>query len=228
MIFLRQTIFLAFILGLCPAWSLAVDNQLSPEEKAAGWRLLFNGTDFDGWKCNNAKPIAAPIEEGSLVPYKAGGYLIVYKEPFGDLKLQCDVKTSSEDCNSGIFVRVGDLRKPVFTGLEIQVEKGGTGYHSFGAIYDLVPPTQNVVKATGEWNHVEIICRGPLVEVAINGQNVAKMNCDDFDKPGLRPDGSKHKFGMAIKNMPRRGYLGFQDHGHKVWYKNVKLLELKP
>ena len=28
--------------------------------------------------------------------------------------------------------------------------------------------------------------------------------------------------------MPRRGYLGFQDHGHKVWYKNVKLLELKP
>jgi hypothetical protein len=54
------------------------------------------------------------------------------------------------------------------------------------------------------------------------------MNCDDYDQPGLRPDGSKHKFGAAIKDFPRKGYLGFQDHGHKVWYKNVKLLEFKP
>jgi hypothetical protein len=57
---------------------------------------------------------------------------------------------------------------------------------------------------------------------------VARLNCDDYDKPGLRPDGSKHKFELAVKDFPRRGYLGFQDHGHKVWYKNVKLLELKP
>jgi len=125
-------------------------------------------------------------------------------------------------------VRVGDLLNPVYTGLEIQVEKGGTGYHDFGAIYDLVPPSKNVVKPSGEWNHVEITCRGPLVDVALNGEPVAKINCDDFNQPGLRPDGTKHKFGVAIKDMPRRGYLGFQDHGHKVWYKNVKLLELKP
>jgi hypothetical protein len=218
----------ALVLALWPARLPAADNELSPDEKAAGWRLLFNGKDLDGWQCNNGKPVATPVEDGSLVPYKAGGYLIVYREPFGDFRLQCDVKTSGDDCNSGIFVRVGDLLNPVYTGLEIQVEKGGTGYHDFGAIYDLVPPSKNVVKPSGEWNHVEITCRGPLVDVALNGEPVAKINCDDFNQPGLRPDGTKHKFGVAIKDMPRRGYLGFQDHGHKVWYKNVKLLELKP
>ena len=45
-------------------------------------------------------------------------------------------------------------------------------------------------------------------------------------RPVLRADGTMHKFKIAIKDMPRQGYLGFQDHGHKVWYKNVKLREL--
>jgi hypothetical protein len=206
----------------------AVDNELSADEKAAGWRLLFNGKDHDGWRCNNGKPIATPIEEGSLVPFKAGGYLIVHKDEFGDFRLRCDVKMSDEDCNSGIFLRVGDLLKPVQTGLEMQVSKGGTGLHDFGAIYDLVPASEKAGKGPGEWDHLEITCRGPLISVVINDKLISKINCDEFDKPGLRPDGSKHKFPAAIKDMPRRGYLGFQDHGHKVWYKNVKLLELKP
>src|ERR1043166_7565421 len=93
--------------------STAADNELSPEEKAAGWKLLFNGKDLEGWQCNNGKPIATPVEDGCLVPFKAGGYLIVHKDQFGDFRLACDVKTSSDDCNSGIFFRVGDLLKPV-------------------------------------------------------------------------------------------------------------------
>ena len=226
----RLSCLLAFagLLFVSPASSPAADNELSPEEKSAGWQLLFNGKDLDGWQCNNGKPIATPVEDGSLVPFKAGGYLIVYKKPFGDFRLKCDVKTSSDKCNSGIFLRVGDLLKPVATGLEIQVLNGGTGLHDFGAIYDLVPPSKNVVKPSGEWNQVEITCRGPIVEVAVNGETIAKMNCDDFNQPGLRPDGSKHKFGVAIKDFPRSGYLGFQDHGQKVWFRNVKLLELPP
>ena len=62
--------------------------------------------------------------------------------------------------------------------------------------------------------------------VAVNGETVARMNCDDFTEPNKRPDGTPHKFNTALKNFPRKGYLGFQDHGHKVWYKNVKVLDL--
>ncbi len=66
----------------------------------------------------------------------------------------------------------------------------------------------------------------PIITVAVNGEEVSSLNCDDYPEKGKRPDGSRHKFGVAIKDLPRTGYLGFQDHGQKCWYKNVKLLEL--
>lgn len=223
--------------GLSTIWCLglvlaapvfAADNELTPEEKAAGWQLLFNGKDTTGWKCNNDKPVATPIENGCLLPHKSGGYLIVYEQPFGDFKLACDVKMEDPQCNSGIFFRVGNLKNPIYSGFEVQIFNGpGTGMHDFGAIYDLVPPKKNNLKGPGEWNHVELTCQGPTITVAVNGEEVATMNCEDYPERGKRPDGSKHKFGVAIKDLPRSGYLGFQDHGHKCWYKNVKLLELK-
>ncbi len=208
--------------------SWAADNELTADEKAAGWQLLFNGKHHTGWKCNNGKTIATPVEDGCLVPFKSGGYLIVYEKPFSDFVLACDVKMGEGDCNSGIFFRVGDLKNPIYTGLEMQVLDGtGTSIHDFGSLYDLVPPSANRAKPAPEWNHVEITCQGAHVQVEVNGEVIAKMNCDDFPKPGLRPDGTKHKFGVAIKDMPRAGYLGFQDHGHPCWYKNVKLRELR-
>jgi Domain of Unknown Function (DUF1080) len=60
----------------------------------------------------------------------------------------------------------------------------------------------------------------------VNGETVAELNCDEWTTPHRCPDGSKNKFSRAIKDFPRRGYVGLQDHGHKVWFKNVKLREL--
>ncbi|MFO0947963.1 MAG: DUF1080 domain-containing protein [Planctomycetota bacterium] len=224
----RAFLCVASLLALASnVWS--ADNELTPEEKAAGWQLLFNGKDHTGWKCNNNKPIATPVEDGALLPFKSGGYLIVNEKQFGDFIFQCDVKMDKEHCNSGIFLRIGNLGLPVYTGIEVQIEENDSGnspYHAFGSIYDLVPVSKDNTKEPGEWNHVQITCKGPEITVEVNGEIVSKMNCDDFNKRGQRPDGSKHKFGKAIKDMPRKGYLGFQDHGHKVWFKNVKIKEL--
>lgn len=212
--------------------AVAADNELSEQEKQAGWQLLFNGRDLTGWKCNNGKPIATAIEDGSLVPYKSGGYLIVYDQPFADFRLKCDVRWEDPRCNSGIFFRVQDLENPVHTGFEVQVMSGTkTGKHEFGAIYDLVATSKNAGKETGQWNAVEIECRGPKIQVRVNGFDVAAMDCDQFDQPGVCPDGEKHKYQLngkprAIKDFARKGYVGLQDHGHKVWYKNIKLLQL--
>ena len=221
-----------FVLAL-PALSVrAADNQLSANEKEAGWQLLFNGRDLTGWKCNNGKPIATQVEEGALVPYKSGGYLIIHEKPFGDFRFKCDVRWEDPRCNSGIFFRVEDPGNPVHTGFEIQVMAGqGTGKHQLGAIYDLAATTKNAGKEAGEWNTIEIECRGPHIRVKVNEELVAAMNCDDYDQPGLCPDGMPHKYKLkgqprAVKDFARSGYLGFQDHGHKVWYKNVKILEL--
>jgi hypothetical protein len=205
----------------------ATDNQLTSKEKANGWKLLFNGKDQTGWKTNNGKPIKATIEDGALVPYKAGGYLVVYEKPFADFILKLDVMMG-EKCNSGVFFRVGDLKSPVQTGFEVQIMQGdGTGYHDFGAIYDLAKPSTNSVKKPGQWVSMTIKCQGPNISVAVNGKTVSKLNCDEFTLPGKRPDGTSHKFKKAVTNFPRKGYIGLQDHGHKVWFKNIKILELK-
>ncbi|MEX2358444.1 MAG: DUF1080 domain-containing protein [Pirellulaceae bacterium] len=210
----------------------AEDNTLTDQEKQDGWVLLFNGKDHTGWKCNNGKEVASKIEENALVPHKSGGYLIVHEKQFGDYILKCDAKMS-EGCNSGVFFRIGNLNDPVNTGFEMQVMVGsGTSKHDYGAIYDLVPPTKNMTKGPGEWDSIEIRCEGPMIQVTVNGEMVSEMNCDDFDKPGLTPAGNKHKFQLdgkprAVADFDRKGYLGFQDHGAKVWFKNIKLKELK-
>jgi hypothetical protein len=212
--------------------TIAGDNELSDIEKRAGWQLLFNGTDLTGWKCNNGKPIATPVESGSLVPYKSGGYIVMHEEQFDNFVMKCDVRWEDPRCNSGIFFRVEDPKNPVHTGFEIQVMSGTkVGKHEFGAIYDLAATTKNTGKETGEWNTVEIRCYGPYINVKVNGEAVAAMNCDKFDKPGVCPDGKRHKYKLngkprAVRDFARAGHLGFQDHGHKVWYKNVKLMEL--
>ena len=210
----------------------AADNQLTDQEKKDGWLLLFDGKDYTGWRCNNGKQVASEVVDGCMQPYKSGGYIVIHERQFGDFILKCDVKMP-ERCNSGIFFRVEDPKNPVNTGFEIQVAAGrGTSCHDFGAIYDLVPLRKNTTKGPNVWNSVEIKCQGPKVSVRLNGELVCEMDADEFDEPGERAVEGDHKYQLngkkrAIKDFARRGYLGFQDHGHPVWYKNVKLLQLE-
>ncbi len=213
------------------ATASAADNTLTPQEKAEGWQLLFNGRDYTGWKCNNGKPVQSPIEDGAIMPYRCGGYLVMYEKPFRDFILKCDVKMSP-GCNSGIFFRVSDPKDPVQSGFEVQIyDHAGTSYHDFGAIYDLARPVKPPkLRPAGQWNSVTITCCGPKISVEVNGELICQMNCDEFTEVGRRPDGTRHKFsrrGLPIKDFAREGYIGFQDHGHKVWFKNVKIKVLK-
>ena len=202
-------------------------NFLTEEEKKQGWQLLFDGKELTNWKNNSGKPVMIKAENGTINPHKSGGYIFVYDKPFGDFILKCDVKFGME-CNSGIFLRIGNLPDPVQTGIEIQVHSGyEVEKHQMGAIYGLVTPTKNTSYGPGLWNHFEITCKGPEISVKLNGEEVCKMNCDEFTTPGKSLDGSKNKFKKALKDFPRSGYLGFQDHGHNVWYRNVKVLELE-
>jgi hypothetical protein len=209
--------------GLHPA--AAADNQLTPQEKAEGWKLLFNGKDNTGWRCNNGKKIATKVEDGCLLPYKSGGYLVIYEKPFGDFVLKCDVKMDPK-CNSGVFFRVGEPKDPVQTGFEIQVASEiGTGKHDFGSLYDLVGP-KHTPHLSGDWNSITVTCKGPHVSASVNGEKLVEINCDEWTTPHRSLDGQRNKFRRAIKDFPRQGYIGFQDHNHPVWFKNVKILEL--
>lgn len=208
------------------------DNTLTDQEKAEGWLLIFDGKTTLGWMTPKKKPLpASHVQDGALNPHKTD-YMLTYGKPCEDFILALDFKISPK-CNSGVFIRTSPLEaspgKDVgFNGLEIAIDDTTTaGYHDTGALYDLAKPSSNAMKPVGQWNHLVLTCQGPNITVELNGTTVNTINLDAFDKVGLRPDGTQHKFGNATKTHPRKGFIGLQDHGSDCWYKNIKLKQLK-
>jgi Domain of Unknown Function (DUF1080) len=221
---------LALVLAALPA--TAADNLLTKKEKEEGWILLFDGKTLDGWMTSSGKASKTPVEDGAINPNKCGGYMMVHKEKWENYVLSLDFKISKK-CNSGIFIRTYSLeprpKKDVgFNGLEVAIDDTrGAGYHDTGAIYDLVKPKKQAMKPAGEWNRIVITCDRNVIEVVLNDEKVTRMDMDEWKKPYERPDGSKHKFDIAYKDHPRKGYIGFQDHGSPCWFKNIKLKPLR-
>lgn len=208
------------------------DNELTPAEKNAGWVLLFDGKSLEGWQTSSEKPSQRPVENGTLNPHKCGGYMLIHNETWENFQLALDFKISP-NCNSGILLRTFPLTprpgKDVgFNGIEVAIDDTATaGFHDTGALYDLVKPTKNAMKPAGEWNHIVITCDQSRIEIELNGEPVTKADLVEWIEPNKRPDGTPHKFDVAFKDHPRRGYLGLQDHGADCWFKNIKLLRLK-
>jgi hypothetical protein len=210
----------------------AADNELTPEEKNAGWILLFDGKTLDGWMTSGQKPSRIPVEDGSINPHGCGHYMMVHKRQWSNFVLSLDFKIS-KDCNSGVFVHTYSLTarpgKDVgFNGIEVQILDSETaGFHDTGAIYDLVKPMRNAMKPVGEWNHMEVTCDKNLIKVLLNGETVNRMDLDEWTQPNRRPDGTPHKFDIAFKDHARKGYIGLQDHGRPCWFKNIKIRPLE-
>lgn len=210
----------------------APDNQLTEKEKAAGWLLLFNGKNLDGWLASDLQPGRRSAEEGAINPHKCGAYMMIHEKVWENYQLALDFKISPK-CNSGIFLHTFPITPRLgndvgYNGLEIAIDDTKTaGYHDTGALYDLVPPKRNAMKPVGEWNHIVITCRGKLIDVELNGEAVMHANLEEWTEKNKRPDGSNHKFEIAFKDKKPSGYIGLQDHGGECWFKNIKLLPLK-
>lgn len=155
-------------------------------------------------------------------------YLWTEKQ-YGDFVLDLDFKVQP-GTNSGVFIRTSDVMDPVQTGIEIQVGSVAPGRPlgkgSVGGIYDLVAPRTNALKPD-DWNHYTITCDGPRITVVLNGETVSEMNLDLWTEVGKNPDGTKNKFTRAMKDFARSGYVGLQDHGSPVWYRNVQIKPLR-
>jgi hypothetical protein len=206
-------------------------NALTDAEMQAGWRLLFDGKSTTGWMTIKREPVPENnVQEGSLNPHPCN-YMLVYAQPVDDFVLQMEFKLSP-GCNSGIFLRTWPLtpragRDVGFNGIEVAVDDTKTAdFHDTGAIYDLVKPKTNAMKPAGEWNHIEITCDDNRIEVVLNGQKVTSMDLDQWVEIYKRPDGTAHKFDVAYRDHPRKGYIGLQDHGKDCWYRNIKLKKI--
>ena len=211
-------------------------NQLSAEEKKAGWKLLFDGKTFDGWH-NFKKEGVGPgwqIKDGAMTvvdPKKAGDIVTTEKFDWFELSLEYNI---AEAGNSGIMFHVTDTGSRMWqSGPEIQIEdnKKATDQVRSGWLYQLYKPeidpaTKKPVDATkpvGEWNHVRVVIAAPpgKSEVDMNGVKYFDFvyGSDDF-----KSRVAKSKFAkMPQFAKSDSGFLGLQgDHG-SVAYRNIKI-----
>lgn len=223
---------LGFLSVICIA---ALTGNLSAAEPV----VLFDGKSTVQW---DFRPGGWVVEDGALtcrmetVTQKNGkkrtrgmGY-IWSKQQYDDFDLTLQYKLT-ESANSGVFFRT-DPKNPVQGGFEIQLlddegfqkAKGKReGKNLNGAFYDALAPSTRPAKPVGQWNKFRLICRGPSIQVMINDVVVVDANVDDWNVVGMNPDGSKNKFKTALKDLPRMGHIGFQNHGNVVWFRDIRI-----
>lgn len=209
-------------------------NTLTEDERAAGWRLLFNGENFDGWHVYNRGAPEAPwsVADGAIGLANVGGGDLITDEEFGPFELSLEWKIS-EGGNSGIIYLTHedpDIPNTYNTGPEMQVlddakhADGQIPTHRAGALYDFAEPFAAAARPVGEWNEARIIFTGDRIEHWLNGQKVAESSYGDDE---WRAKVAASKFAT----MPQfgtfdRGRIALQDHGDPVWYRNIKIRAL--
>jgi len=203
-------------------------NKVAGGLKPTGWKDLV-AKDLSN--CT-FKPGSWAMEEGVLTRKgtKQDRGDIWTKETYGDFILDLQFKVTKQT-NSGIFFRTGDIGDPVQTGIEVQVADsysvGQPGTHDCGAVYDCLAPARNMVKPPEKWNRCTVTCRANKIYVVMNGEAIIDMDLNLWTEAHKNPDGTKNKYNSAFKDMPRVGHVGFQDHGHPVWYRNAKIRPLQ-
>ncbi len=208
-----------------------------PQTDSEGFITLFDGSNLDNW---NMGPDKSWVVEDGVITLKRGEFdgqehnsdYLWTKDMYGDFILELELRVPERGANSGIFFRTSDLKDPVYTGIEMQVSNsyGRDALNrrsTAGAIYEFMAPSKNPIKKPGEWNQCRIMCEDNKILVWLNGEQIIDMDVNQWTKPNRNQDGSKNKFSTPLKDFAREGYIGLQDHGRPVWYRNIKIRPLQ-
>jgi hypothetical protein len=203
-------------------------NKLTPAERAAGWRLLFDGRTTDGWRGFklNAMPDGWKVVDGALTRVAAAGDILTTQK-FKNFELDLEWKIS-EGGNSGIFYRGSEDEDAIYwTAPEMQVlddahhEDGKSRLTSAGANYGLYEAPSGIVKPAGQWNQVRLIVNGRHVEHWLNGVRMLQY---ELYSPDWEMKVRDSKFAAHPKyGRNAEGYIGLQDHGNWVAFRNIKI-----
>ena len=219
-------------------------NTLSKQEKKEGWVLLFNGKDFSGWRqCNGTEmPKNWVIEEDAMKVFTgegkkpgqgANGDILFGDKKFANFELSIDWK-AGEMANSGIFYYVREVPgKPIyFAAPEIQVldNKNATDNkidsHLAGSLYDMIAADPKTINPAGEWNTCVIKVVDGKASITMNGTEVVKYTHWTPEWDQLVQNSKFKSFLGFTEGIAKEGFIGLQDHGYTVWFRNVKIREL--
>jgi hypothetical protein len=210
----------------------ADSSGLTAEDRAAGWKPLFDGRTTAGWRGyrTQAMPAGWRVVDGTLT--KDGVISDIFTaEQFGDFELAFDWKLSSGG-NAGVFYRGTEEYDHVYwSAPEYQLlddaahVDGKNRLTSAGAAYGLYPAPAGVVKPAGEWNASRIVVRGKHVEHWLNGQKLLEY---ELGSPEWEAKIKASKF-VDYPNYGRasKGIIGFQgDHEGTLSLRSIRIREL--
>ena len=190
------------------------DNSVLTEaERAEGWISLFDGKSLDGWWIQGSNKKAFQVKDGAIEWAGLGGSMLMTRDRYDDFILRLEWKIIKGG-NSGIFLRASRANRASKIGMEFQLQ-GDYGRepekHITGAIYDVAAPRVNAGKLPLEWNNVEITLDGPQLKAVLNDQVVQDRNLDENEE---------------LRYRLRRGFIGLQDHGRYVAFRNIRIKAL--
>ncbi|MDP4679902.1 MAG: DUF1080 domain-containing protein, partial [Cyclobacteriaceae bacterium] len=207
-------------------------NTLSEAEVKEGWMLLFDGKKIDKWHTYNGEVINSQwvvTPAGELHLTEKGGKDIVTDQEFDNYELTLEWKISKNG-NSGLMFNIVEDQKygsMWHTGPELQFLDDKRHHdaklpsHRSGGLYDMIATTPVTANEAEEWNQIRLIIKDGHAEHWQNGYKVVEyeMFSPVWDEMVAKSKfKSKPDFGKA-----RKGHLGLQDHGDKIWFRNIKV-----
>jgi hypothetical protein len=241
-IFLTLTVF-TFILIALPSCAQK-PNALTSKEKKDGWVLLFNGKDFTGWRQVNGTEMPKNwiIEddamkvitgEGKKPGQGSNGDILYSPKQFKNFELSVDWK-ASKMANSGIFFDVREVPgQPIYYAApEIQVldnvdaTDNKIASHLAGSLYDIIAADPKTVHPAGEWNTIVIRVQDGKVTHTQNGVKVVEYEMWTPEWDTMVANSKFKSFPGWQEGIAKEGYIGLQDHGYPVWFRNIKIREL--
>jgi hypothetical protein len=207
-------------------------NTLTDAEKQAGWKLMFDGTST-GWHTLGAKdmPKGWNVDQDALhhLP-KGGGGDLTTNDLYENFELLFEWKVAP-NTNSGVKYRVQEQAgKSSAFGIEYQVidqvgKADNQGKHAVASLYDVFAPKDARPKPVGEWNQSKILVKGNHIEHWLNGIETVEA---EYGSDAWKEAVAKSKFKNSPSyGNPAKGHIILQDHGDEVWFRNIKIRELK-
>lgn len=212
------------LLAACAVYGQQPSPGLSDKEAAEGFVSLFDGKTLNGWQGATKGYVA---ENGVLVCLKqTGGNLYTVKQ-YADFILRFEYRLEP-GANNGVGIRTPPTQteQPAFIAMEIQLldddhpmYKNLHDYQYNGSIYGVVPAKRGHLKPAGQWNSMEIACKGYDVKVTLNGAVIVDAN---LEKLGFKRLNEFSGEGLKAK----KGHIGFLGHGSRVELRNIRIKEL--
>jgi hypothetical protein len=220
--------------------TMAQQNMLTPEEKADGWQLLFDGKTLEGWRGFKTEGIPADwsVVEGCIVVSGTGGGEsandLITREQYEDFDLYLEWAISPGG-NSGIFFHVieGEYPSTYATGNEYQlIDDAGFPYkleewQQTGADYAMHPadPATKKLMPVGEFNTSRIRVEDGHVTHWLNGAVIVEYDLWTEEWYKLRNEGKWKDY--PDYGLAKIGHIGLQHHGSMVRFRNIKLKKLE-